>query len=168
MSRITIYAVAMLFAAGFWPGCCGSEESIDTRAEEIGETVADVSEESPSGEEGDEPLSDYSVQKMESLRSEGYPVYDKNVTDCAGVTSPSLGECIILETNDGKDKVIEFYVAAGGTPEEYENDTVVFRDWKMPVGVRAPYLTEGEGTAVIYDILGDAYNNGTLISKPGE
>jgi len=93
---------------------------------------------------------------MESLMSAGYPVYDKNVTMCSGVTSPSLGEFVLLETSDGKEKVIEFYVAAGGTPEEHESGAVVFKDWKMPVGVRVPYMADS-GTAIMYDVLGCMY-----------
>lgn len=145
-----------MIAAGAWLYCADSEERTDVRPEEAGGTVTNTSEETPAGEEGTATLDDFTVQEMKRLRSGGYPVYDRNVTICSGVTSPSLGECVILETCDGKDKVVEFYVAAGGTPE-YEEDDVVFRDWKIPVGVRIN--EEGDGTVVVYDVLGCVYNN---------
>lgn len=101
------------------------------------------------------PISEQAFQELEHLRSKGYPVYDKNVTICTGITSPSDGEFVVLRTGDEKDRVVEFYVAAGGTPE-YENGAVVFRDWEMPVGVRIN--EEGDSTVVVYDVLGCVYN----------
>jgi hypothetical protein len=181
----TIVIIATLIAAGAWLCCGGSEERTDVRPEETAGTVTtNTSEETTAGEELSEPLSDYEIKKMEELRSVGYPVYDKNVTTCSGVTSPSNGEFVILRTADEKDRVVEFYVEAGGTPDYYENGTeiyrdwggppdvetyeedyglgyeeeevVLFRDWEMPVGVRAS--RDGDGTEVIYDVLGDVFS----------
>jgi hypothetical protein len=166
--RNTIIIIGTLIVARAWFGCTGSEDGTDTPAGEADETVVDTSEETtvtvtntseeaPPGEEASEPLSEYTIQEMEHLRSIGYPVYDKNVTICTGVTESFGSEYIFLKTADEKEEVVDFYVAAGGTPE-YENGATVFRDWEMPIAVSAS--REG-GTGVIYDVLGDVFSDET-------
>jgi hypothetical protein len=166
--RNTIIIIVTLIVAGAWFGCADSEEGAEAPAGEAGEpvvdtseetavTVTNVSEEAPADEEPGEPLSDFTLQEMEHLRSMGYPVYDKNVTICTGVTESFGSEYIFLKTDDEKEEVVDFYVAAGGTPE-YENGTAVFRDWETPVAVSAS--REG-GTGVIYDVLGDVFSDET-------
>jgi|GEM_PF-2440371 len=155
--RNTIITLATLIGAGAWYGYANSDEGTNGHTGETAGTVTTVSEETPAEEEPGDPLSEYAFLLMEHLRSLGYPVYDKNIIFCSGVTVPLGREFIILGTDDEREEVIGFYVAAGGTPE-YDNGAVVFRDWGMPITVSAS--REG-GTGVIYDVLGDVFSDET-------
>ncbi|UCE26655.1 MAG: hypothetical protein JSW52_09945 [Candidatus Coatesbacteria bacterium] len=182
--RNTVVIVVTIIAAGVWLCCGGAEERTQVQPEEAAGTVTNTSEETPANEEVTGTLDDFTIQEMERLKSKGYPVYNKNIIFCSGVTEAFGPEYIVLETGDEKDEVVNFYVAAGGKPDYYETGTdiyrvwggppdvethdedddlsydeeevVLFRDWEMPVGVRAS--REGEGTEVIYDVLGDVFS----------